>query len=87
MDSVYSGWVGRRWWAEGGWGFESGFFNTFDQKSSHCVSTEVHKQPQFTCQADTVTSSSLTPSVALLVHPSDTAHSIVDYYEFTGSQK
>ena len=30
-----------------------------------------------TCQADTVTGSSLTPSVALLVHPSGTAHSIL----------
>ena len=50
------------------------------------MSIEVHKQSQFTCQANTVTSSSLTPIVALLVHPSGTAHSIVDYHEFTGSQ-
>ena len=36
-------------------------------KLSHCVSIEVHKQPQFTClaMADMVTDSSLTPSVAL----------------------
>ena len=27
------------------------------------------KQPQFTCQAVTVTDSILTPSIALLVHP------------------
>ena len=64
-----------------------GLFHTFDWKSSHCVSIEVHKQPQFTCQADTVIGNSLTPSVALLVHPSGTAHSIVDCQEFTGSQK
>ena len=55
----------------GGWGAESGFFH-------HCVSIEAHKQPKFTCQADTVTGSSLKPSIALLVHPSGTAHSIVD---------
>ena len=45
------------------------------------------KQLQFTCQADTVTGSSLTPSVALLVHPSGTAHSIVDCHEYIGLQK
>ena len=48
---------------------------------------EVHKQPQFTCQVDTVAGSSLTPSVALLVYPSGTAHSIVDCHEFTESKK
>ena len=63
---------------EEGWGAKGGFLHTFDQNSSHFVPIEVHKQPQFTCQADTVTGSSLTPSVALLVHPSGTAHSIVD---------
>ena len=68
----------------GGWGAKGGFFHTFDWKSSHCVSTEVHKRPQFTCQADTVTDSSSTPSVALLVHPSGTAHSTVDCHEFQG---
>ena len=57
-------------------------------ENSHCVFIEVHKQPQFTCQADTVTGSSLTPSVVLLVCPSGTAHSIVDcYIELTMSQK
>ena len=71
----------------GGWGAESGYLHTFDLKSSHCVFIEVLKQPQFTCQADMVTDSSLTPSLALLVHPSGTAHSIVDCHEFTGSQK
>ena len=90
MDSVYRGW--GEW--EGGWvgggggrGAKGGYLNTFDQKSSNCVFSEVHKQPQFICQADTVTGSSLTPSVALLVCPSGSAHSIVDCHEFTGSQK
>ena len=81
------GWVlgaGGRW---GQMGAEDGFFHTFDWKSSHYVSIEVHKQPQFTCQADTLTGSSLTPSVALLVRPSGTAHSLVDCHKFTGSQK
>ena len=66
MDSVYRG--GRAGRGEvgggGGWGAKGGFFHTFDWKSSHCVSTEMHMQPQFTCQAETVTGSSLTPSVA-----------------------
>ena len=48
---------------------------TMDQKNSHCVFFEVHKQPQFTCQADTVANNSLTPIVALLVCPSKTVHS------------
>ena len=56
-----------------GWGAEDRFFHIFDWKSSHCVSVEVHQQPQFTLQADTVTGSNLTPSVALLVYPSGTA--------------
>ena len=34
-----------------------------------------------------VANSSLTPIVALLVHPRGTTHSIVDCHEFTGSQK
>ena len=71
----------------GRWGAEGGFLHTFDWKSNHCVSIEVHRQPQFTFQVYTVTGSSLTPSVALLVHPSGTAHYIVDCHEFTGSKK
>ena len=46
----------------------------------------MQKQPKFTRQADTVADSSWTQSVALLVHPSGTVHSIADCYEFTGSQ-
>ena len=72
---------GGRWEAEGG------FFHTFEQKSSHCVFIEVHRQPQFTYLAGTVTDSSLIPSVALLVRPRGTTHSILDCHEFTGSQK
>ena len=71
----------------GGWGAVGGLFHTFEQKSSHCVFIEVHRHPQFTCQAGTVAGGSLIPSVALLVHPRGTTHSIVDYHEFTGSQK
>ena len=70
----------------GGWARE-GFFHTFEQKSSHCVFTEVHRQPQFTCQAGTVADSSLVPSVAYLVRPRGTTHFIVDCHEFTWSQK
>ena len=71
----------------GGWGAKGGYFHTFEQTSSHCVFIEEHGQPQFTCQVDTVADSSLTPIVALLVHPTGSTHSIVDRYEFTGSQK
>ena len=35
----------------------------------------MHKQPQFTCQADMVANSSLTSSVALLACPSGTSDS------------
>ena len=56
-------------------------------ENSHCVFIEVHRQPQFTCQADMVADGSLIPSVALLVHPRGTTHSIEDCHEFTGSQK
>ena len=71
----------------GGWEAEGGFFHTFGQKSSQCVFIEVHRQPQFTCQAGMVAESCLTPSMALLMHPRGTTHFIVDCYEFTGSQK
>ena len=71
----------------GWWGALGGFFRTFEQKSSHCVLIEVHRQPQFTCQAGTVADSSLIPSVSLLVLPRGTTHSIVDCHEFTGLQE
>ena len=54
MDSVYRG--GRM--VEGcmGWVVVVGgepckgrFFHTIEQKGSHCVFTEVNRQPQFTC--------------------------------------
>ena len=60
------------------WGAEGQFFLTFEQKSSYYVFIDEHKQPQLTCQADTITDSSLTPSVALLVYPSGTVRPIVD---------
>ena len=74
--------VGR--WEGGGWGAVGGFFHTFEQKSSHCVFIEVHRQPQFICQAGMVADGSLIPSVALLVRPRGTTHSIEDCHEFTG---
>ena len=43
-------------------------------------------QPQFTCQASTVTDNSLTLSAALLVHPSGTTHFILDCRGFIGLQ-
>ena len=75
MDFGVSRWEGVGW-------VKGRFFHTFELKSSYCVFTEVHKQPQFTCQADTVAGSSLTPIVTLLIHPSGTANSIVDCHEF-----
>ena len=87
LDSVYRGWVGWRGGGGGGWGAVGRFFHTFEQKSSHCVFIEVHRQPQFTCQAGTVADNSLIPSVALLMCPRGTTHSIEDCHEFTGSQK
>ena len=83
MDSVYDRGVG----GGGGWGAAGGFFHTFEQKSSRCVFIEVHRHPQFTCQAGTVADGSLILSVALLVRHRGTTHSIVDCHEFTGSQK
>ena len=81
MDSVYRG-----WWGGVGGEPKAGSSIHLTGKAA-TVFTEVHKQPQLTCLADTVTSSSLTPSVALLVHPSGTTHSIVYCHEFTESQK
>ena len=74
--------------AGGGWGAEGGLFHTciLAEKHSHCVFIEVHKQPQFTCLANTVADSSSTPSVALLVCLSGAVHSIVDCPEFTTAQ-
>ena len=67
----------------GEWGAGGGLYHIFEQKSSHSVFIEVHKQPQCTCQADTLAECNLTPSIALLVCPSGTTHS----YEFTRSHK
>ena len=64
-----------------------GLPHTFEQKNRHFVFIEVHRQPQFTCQAGAVADSSLIPSVVLLVRPRGTTHSTVDCHEFTGSQK
>ena len=88
-DSIYRRWAGGRglgWVARTSGDTKAGS-SIFDKKSSHCKFIEVHKQPQFTCLTDTVTGSSLPPSVALLVHTSGTVHSIVDCHEFTGSHR
>ena len=53
----------------GSWGAKGRFYHSLKQKSSHYVFTEAHKQPQVTCQAETVVSNSWTPSVALIYHP------------------
>ena len=49
----------------------SHLFRLFDSKvlCSHCVFIEVHRQPQFPYTGDTVTDSSLKPSVALISAP------------------
>ena len=85
LDSVYrgvGGWEVGGVGGGGGWGAVGGLFHTFEQKSSHCVFIEVHSHPQFACQAGTVADGSLIPSVALLVCPRGTTHSIVDCHEF-----
>ena len=71
---------GVEWGVGVGWEPKVGH-TTLEQKSKHCVTIEVHKTAtcmQFACQADTVACKSLTLSIALLVHPSGTVHSIVD---------
>ena len=71
----------------GGGGAESGFFYSLKQKSSHCVLIEVQKGDSVLVRLhEMVVGSSFIPSVALLVHPSVTAHSIVNCHEFTRSQ-
>ena len=80
MDGREGGGVG----GGGGWGAVGGLLHTFEQKSSHCVFIEVHRHPQFTCQAGAVADGSLIPSVALLVRPRGTTHSIVDCHELQG---
>ena len=53
----------------GGWEAEGGLNNPPAQRKSHCVLSKAQKQPQCTCQDKTVVGNSLTPLVALLVHP------------------
>ena len=52
-----------------GWEVEGGLNHPWTQGQSHCVFSKTQKQPQCTCQAKSVTRSSLTPHAALLVHP------------------
>ena len=76
MDSVYTGGLG-------GGELKAGSFIHLNRKAA-IVFIEVHREPQFTCQASTVAESSLTPSVVLLMRPRGTTHSKVDCHEFTG---
>ena len=69
----------------GGWAAKGGLSHPLAQEKSHCVFSKIQKQPQCTCQDKTVIGSSLTPHSALLVHPSDTIHPIVDCHESTWS--
>ena len=73
---------------EGGGGCEAegGFFHVLKQKSNHYVLMKVQKGTQCTFQAEKVVGNSFTPSAALLVHPSNTVHSTVDFHGFTRSQ-
>ena len=59
--------------------------HTLEQKSSHYELIEVQKGLQCICQAKTVIGSSITPTVALLVHISGIIHPILDCHEFTRS--
>ena len=56
----------------GEWVAEDGFFNTLEQKSSHCVFIEVHKQPVY-LSGRYGRLQQLTPgALALLMHLSGT---------------
>ena len=71
----------------GGWEAKGGLKHPLAQRKSRCELSEAQKQPQRTCQDQTVVGSSLTPHAALLVHPSGTIHPAVDRHEFTWSDK
>ena len=62
----------------GGWETEGRLNHPWAQGQNHCVFSKTQKQPQCTCQAKTVTGSSLTPHAALLVHPSGTIWTVMD---------
>ena len=66
-----------------GWEAEGSLNHPLVQKKSHCVFSKAQKQSQ----DKTVVGSSLTPHAASLVHPSGTIHPVVDYHEFTWSDK
>ena len=48
------------------------------------MSIEVHREPQLTFQVSMAAESSSKPSVASLVHPRGTTHSIVDVMNLQG---
>ena len=69
----------------GGWEAKGRLNHPLAVRKSHCVLSKAQKQLQCTCQDKTVVGNSLTPLVALLVHPSGTIHPAVDRHEFTWS--
>ena len=80
------GWEADEVGVGGGWGAKGGVVPYIGTKR-YSFFIEVCKQPQFTCQVETVADSSLTPIVAQLVCPRGTVYFIVDYHKFTRLQK
>ncbi len=64
----------------GNWETEGGPKQPCTQRNSHCVFSKTQKQPQCTCQAQTVVGDILRPTVALLVCPSSTIRNVMDLY-------
>ena len=88
MDSVYRQWVGGREVGVVGVGGKLKAGYTFHGHiERYCVFSKTQKQPQCTCQAETVAGNSLTPHAILLVCPSGTRYSTLDHHEFIGLEK
>ena len=87
MDSVYRRLLGVGEWGMVRWEAEGGLNHTLAQRKSRCVFSKAQKHLQCTCQAKTVTGSSLTLYAALLVQLSGTIYPTVDHHGFTGSEK
>ena len=67
---------GGGWW--GGWEVKGRLNHPWAKGQSHFVFSKTQKQPQCTCQAQTVVGSSLTPHADLLVHPTGTIWTIMN---------
>ena len=90
MDELYRGWAGGRGGGVGvggGWEAEGEQYHPQGDKQQCCVFSRAQKLPQFTWQAQTVVSSSLTSQAALLVPISGPIDPVVDRRGFTGSAK